>query len=82
MFQTSKNRAVQGKFHDYVISLFKQKTEFHISTLSAKPIRAGHHPSGIPGSGIPTGIRGGGARPPVVKALTEADLMRSSHHQN
>jgi len=48
----------------------------------AKPIRAGHHPSGIPGSGIPTGIRGGGARPPVVKALTEADLMRSSHHQN
>merc|ERR1719499_1792553 len=43
----------------------------------AKPIRAGHHPSGIPGSGIPTGIRGGGARPPVVKALTEADLMRS-----
>ena len=51
-------------------------------TFSAKPIRAGHHPSGIPGSGIPTGIRGGGARPPVVKALTEADLMRSSHHQN
>merc|ERR1712241_1472288 len=46
----------------------------------AKPIRAGHHPSGIPVG--PVGIRGGGARPPVVKALTEADLMRSSHHQN
>merc|ERR1719512_80094 len=42
----------------------------------AKPIRAGHHPSGIPVG--PVGIRGGGARPPVVKALTEADLMRSS----
>jgi len=45
----------------------------------AKPIRAGHHPSGIPVG--PVGIRGGGARPPVVKALTEADLMRSSHHE-
>merc|ERR1719340_377790 len=43
----------------------------------AKPIRAGHHPSGIPSG--PVGIRGGGARPPVVKALTEADLLRSSH---
>jgi len=42
----------------------------------AKPIRAGHHPSGIPSG--PVGIRGGGARPPVVKALTEADLLRSS----
>merc|ERR1711902_324066 len=41
----------------------------------AKPIRAGHHPSGIPSG--PVGIRGGGARPPVVKALTEADLLRS-----
>ena len=48
--------------------------------ISAKPIRAGHHPSGIPVG--PVGIRGGGARPPVVTALTEADLMRSSHHQN
>jgi len=43
----------------------------------AKPIRAGHHPSGIPTG--PVGIRGG-PRPPVVKALTEADLMRSSQH--
>lgn len=45
----------------------------------AKPIRAGHHPTGIPSG--PTGIRGGGGpgRPPVVKALTEADLLRSSH---
>merc|ERR1712107_14022 len=35
----------------------------------AKPIRAGHHPSGIPTG--PVGIRGGGGpRPPVVKALT------------
>lgn len=42
----------------------------------AKPIRAGHHPSGIPSG--PVGIRGGPPRPPVVKALTEADLMRSS----
>merc|ERR1712223_2122104 len=48
----------------------------------AKPIRAGHHPgSSIPVG--PVGIRGGGGpRPPVVKALTEADLLRSSHHQN
>lgn len=45
----------------------------------AKPIRAGHHPSGIPSG--PVGIRGGGARPPVVKALTEADLLRSSHRE-
>merc|ERR1712218_68143 len=36
----------------------------------AKPIPAG-----------PVGIRGGGARPPVVKALTEADLLRSSHRE-
>ena len=43
--------------------------------FTAKPIRAGHHPSGIPSG--PVGIRGGGARPPVVKALTEADLLRS-----
>ena len=47
--------------------------------FSAKPIRAGHHPSGIPSG--PVGIRGGGARPPVVKALTEADLLRSSHRE-
>jgi len=47
----------------------------------AKPIRAGHHPgSNIPSG--PVGIRGGAPRPPVVKALTEADLMRSSHQQN
>merc|ERR1712223_1702970 len=41
----------------------------------AKPIRAGHHPgSSIPVG--PVGIRGGGGpRPPVVKALTEADLL-------
>merc|ERR1719340_357418 len=47
----------------------------------AKPIRAGHHPSGIPVG--PVGIRGGGGpRPPVVKALTEADLLSRSHREN
>merc|ERR1712012_726326 len=47
----------------------------------AKPIRAGHHPSGIPTG--PVGIRGGGGpRPPVVKALTEADLLSRSHREN
>jgi hypothetical protein len=48
---------------------------FDLFLLTAKPIRAGHHPSGIPAG--PVGIRGGsGARPMVTKALTEADLLR------
>ena len=65
----------------FVIFAAKNTTSYNplLFHFTAKPIRAGHHPgSSIPVG--PVGIRGGGGpRPPVVKALTEADLLRSSY---
>ena len=64
------------KFTIFSLKVFK--FTYVLTCFTAKPIRAGHHPSGIPTG--PVGIRGGGGpRPPVVKALTEADLLSRSH---
>ena len=66
-----------SKIHQF-FTIFLIITNLRFLYFTAKPIRAGHHPSGIPTG--PVGIRGGGGpRPPVVKALTEADLLSRSH---